>query len=194
MKRKKATTKSKCVCTESNHHSSVCLHLISLTLDDEQTNNDATELCSFEFFDPLQCADIIIFSHLITAGCALKEKNGQKIKSEDIFWSHFMSCSNLYLMVLASSRRDDWFRFMWLQYFQMLMSEGIRNPTPRIPNSYCSCSSVTKSVKWRYLGNEAWYHRSAGVKTTRKHSEKENENKLASLEAKLVRNYDSLTH
>ena len=30
---------------------------------------------------------------------------------------------------------------------------------------------VTKSVKWRCLGNQAWYHRSAGVKTTRKNSE-----------------------
>ena len=27
---------------------------------------------------------------------------------------------------------------------------------------------VTKSVKWRYLGNQAWYHRSGGVKTTGK--------------------------
>ena len=48
------------------------------------------------------------------------------------------------------------------------------HPTPRIPNScccYCCCSSVTKSVKWRYLGNQAWYHRSAGVKTTGKKSE-----------------------
>ena len=25
--------------------------------------------------------------------------------------------------------------------------------------------SVTKSVTWRYLGNQEWYHRSAGVKT-----------------------------
>ena len=41
------------------------------------------------------------------------------------------------------------------------------NPTPRIPNS-CSCSCcVTKSVKWRYLGNQAWYHSSAGVKKDR---------------------------
>ena len=31
--------------------------------------------------------------------------------------------------------------------------------------------SVTKSITWRYLGNQAWYHRSAGVKTTRKGSE-----------------------
>ena len=47
------------------------------------------------------------------------------------------------------------------------------NLTPRIPNSCsCCCScSVTKSIKWRYLGNQAWYHRSAGVKTTGKNSE-----------------------
>ena len=32
----------------------------------------------------------------------------------------------------------------------------VLNPTPRIPNS-CSCCCVTKSVKWRYLGNQAWY-------------------------------------
>merc|ERR1712016_380155 len=41
------------------------------------------------------------------------------------------------------------------------------NPTPRIPYS-CYYCYVTKSVKWRYLGNQAWYHRSAGVKTTGK--------------------------
>ena len=41
--------------------------------------------------------------------------------------------------------------------------------TPRIPYSYCcSYCFVTKSALWRYLGNQAWYHRSAGVKTTGK--------------------------
>ena len=30
---------------------------------------------------------------------------------------------------------------------------------------------VTKSVTWRYLGNQAWYHRSAGDKTTKIYSE-----------------------
>ena len=40
--------------------------------------------------------------------------------------------------------------------------------------------SVTKSVKWRYLGNQAWYHRSAVVKTTRKNSELENSKKKSS--------------
>ena len=45
-------------------------------------------------------------------------------------------------------------------------SECVHHQTPRIPNSYYYYSSVTKSVKWRYLGNQAWYHRSAGVKTT----------------------------
>ena len=29
-----------------------------------------------------------------------------------------------------------------------------------------SCTSVTKTVTWRYFGNQEWYHRSAGVKTT----------------------------
>ena len=28
--------------------------------------------------------------------------------------------------------------------------------------------SITKSVRWRYLGNQAWYQRSTGVKTTGK--------------------------
>ena len=45
-------------------------------------------------------------------------------------------------------------------------------PTPRIHYSYHYYSFcyyyVTKSVKWQYLGNQAWYHRSAGVKTTEK--------------------------
>ena len=57
-------------------------------------------------------------------------------------------------------------------HFSKDLKAGSNNPTPRIPNSYCCCSSsVTKSVKWRYLGNQAWYHRSAGVKTTGKNSE-----------------------
>ena len=41
------------------------------------------------------------------------------------------------------------------------------DPTTRIPNSSCCCC-VTKTVTWRYLGNQEWYHRSAGVKTTGK--------------------------
>ena len=43
------------------------------------------------------------------------------------------------------------------------------NQPDRIPNSYsycCYCYSVTKTVTWWYLGNQAWYHRSADVKTT----------------------------
>ena len=40
--------------------------------------------------------------------------------------------------------------------------------TPTPTTSQKSHKNVTKSVKWRYLGNQAWYHRSAGVKTTRK--------------------------
>ena len=44
----------------------------------------------------------------------------------------------------------------------------LEHQTPRIPYS-CYCSySVTKSALWQYLGNQAWYHRSAGVKTTGK--------------------------
>ena len=51
--------------------------------------------------------------------------------------------------------------YVWLLAFHQY-------PTPKFPNScYYSCY-VTKSVKWRYLGNQAWYHRSAGVKTTGK--------------------------
>ena len=49
------------------------------------------------------------------------------------------------------------------------------NPTPRIPYSYYSY--VTKSAKWRYPGNQAWYHRSAGVETTGKNSEIPNDPK-----------------
>ena len=33
---------------------------------------------------------------------------------------------------------------------------------------------VTKTVTWRYLGNQEWYHRSAGVKTTETFWRKEN--------------------
>ena len=41
-------------------------------------------------------------------------------------------------------------------------------------------TTTTTSVKWRYLGNQAWYYRSAGVKTTgkilNKKIKKKNEN------------------
>ena len=33
-----------------------------------------------------------------------------------------------------------------------------------------------KNVTWRYLGNQAWYHRSASVKTTRKILKKKKKN------------------
>ena len=39
-------------------------------------------------------------------------------------------------------------------------------PTPALLS--CCCSSVTKSVTWQYLGNLAWFHKSAGVKATGK--------------------------
>ena len=44
-----------------------------------------------------------------------------------------------------------------------------KNYPTRIPNSSpsCCCTSVTKTVKCRYLGNREWYHRSAGVKMTK---------------------------
>ena len=48
-------------------------------------------------------------------------------------------------------------------------STDIGYQTPRIPYSYYCCYCfVTKSALWQYLGNQAWYHRSAGVKTTGK--------------------------
>ena len=51
---------------------------------------------------------------------------------------------------------------VWCQFikFQESPIAPAAAPAPR--------PSVTKSVKWRYLGNQAWYHRSADVKTTRK--------------------------
>ena len=51
---------------------------------------------------------------------------------------------------------------VWCQFinFQESPIPPAAAPAPR--------PSVTKSVKWRYLGNQAWYHRSAGVKTTGK--------------------------
>ena len=58
----------------------------------------------------------------------------------------------------------------YLPWIKNIIGQG-QNPTPRNPNS---CYYVTKSVKWRYLGNQAWYHRSACVKTTGKNSESEN--------------------
>ena len=59
---------------------------VSLILDDEQSNNDANELCSFEYFDTLQCADVIIFGHLITAGC-VSRKELSKVKCSNILFA-----------------------------------------------------------------------------------------------------------
>ena len=59
-------------------------------------------------------------------------------------------------------------RLYLLIYFDICSNQ----PT-RIPKSCSYYYSVTKSVTWRYLGNQAWYHRSAGVKTTGKNSEYE---------------------
>ena len=59
----------------------------------------------------------------------------------------------------------------WI-YCNITLFQNVGHQTTRIPNSSscccCSCSSVTKTVTWRYLGNQACYHSSAGVKTTRK--------------------------
>ena len=52
-------------------------------------------------------------------------------------------------------------------------------PTPPIPPA--ATASVTKSVKWQYLGNQAWYHRSAGVKTTRKLKKKRKRLKMVKM-------------
>ena len=48
--------------------------------------------------------------------------------------------------------------------------EGYPNPTSRIlqDQSFSSFFSVTLRVPPLYLGNQVWYHRSAGVKTTEK--------------------------
>ena len=54
-------------------------------------------------------------------------------------------------------------RLYLLIYFDVCSNQ----PT-RIPKSCSYYYSVTKTVTWRYLGNQAWYHRSAGVKTTGK--------------------------
>ena len=54
---------------------------------------------------------------------------------------------------------------------------GIRAKFPfvRIPiPPPCTSLSVTKTAKCRYLRNQEWYHRSAGVKTTGKKSEYKN--------------------
>ena len=49
-----------------------------------------------------------------------------------------------------------------------------------LPNScsYCYCYFVTKTVTWRHLDNQAWYHRSAGVKMTRKKIQIKNQNEF----------------
>ena len=49
-------------------------------------------------------------------------------------------------------------------------------PTTRIPNSSSSVRARDKKSGWRYLGNEKSYQRSAGVKTSGKHSDYEETN------------------
>ena len=58
------------------------------------------------------------------------------------------------------------------------------------PIPTAAATSVTKSVKWRYLGNQARYHRSAGVKTTGKKSGKKRRSKLVKM-VKMVQNRDA---
>ena len=52
-------------------------------------------------------------------------------------------------------------------------NEGFGHQPPRIPPtlSFFFCSYVTLRVPPLHLGNQVWYHRSAGVKTTGKNSE-----------------------
>ena len=59
-------------------------------------------------------------------------------------------------------------------------------PIPTPPTA--TAPSVTKTVTWRYLGNQAWYHRFAGVKTTGKILNKKRENKVSSMVKKMVKN------
>ena len=77
-----------------------------------------------------------------------------------VFLMHF-TCIKVVIVLLWTLCGPCQVSFRWRLY-----DEFHWNPTPRIPYSYCCSCCVTKSVKWRYLGNQAWYHRSAGVKTT----------------------------
>ena len=54
-----------------------------------------------------------------------------------------------------------------LYFLPPQLSAAPSNQPTRITNSCCYSYSITKSVTWQYLGIQAWYHRSAGVKTTR---------------------------
>ena len=51
--------------------------------------------------------------------------------------------------------------------FVLLISMTIDIQLQESPIPTAAATSVTKSVKWQYLGNQAWYQSSAGVKTTR---------------------------
>ena len=51
------------------------------------------------------------------------------------------------------------------------------NQTTRIANSSSPAATIRhKTVTWRYLRNQVWYHRSAGVRTNRKNYDKKIQN------------------
>ena len=80
--------------------------------------------------------------------------------------TNFLSHLTFLLSVIWSYFQSDrnWSK-LWRWYLGIGCKSNSKNP------QFLLLLLVTKSVKWRYLGNQAWYHRSAGVKTTRKNSE-----------------------
>ena len=85
----------------------------------------------------------------------------------------------------------EYWRELHSSYPVIISWRTLINQTPRIPYSCCFCCScscsVTKSTLWQYLGNQAWYHRSTGVKTTGKILNKKIQNSKKKM-SKMVKN------
>ena len=95
----------------------------------------------------------IWFTPSVASSLALLTQSGQSWPSR---WS-----PERWMIQSQSSPQHDSLPFKRIWYYNQ------HNQTPRIPYSCCCCScSVTKSALCTLHCNQAWYHRSAVVKTT----------------------------
>ena len=103
--------------------------------------------------------------------------NGLKVMAQwDTLWdymvrSYIINCI-IQIIIFIIYRSDalkvmaQWntlWDYMVRLYIISLQLELLEYPIPP-----AAAPSVTKSVTWRYLGNQVWYHRSDSVKTVRK--------------------------
>ena len=97
------------------------------------------------------------------------------------------------LWIPQLTRRNTSFDLPFRCLIITLESFCIQLCTRILQDQSCSifCSFVTLRVPPLYLGNWEWYHRSAGVKATRKSSENKNQ-KLKKIKKKLKKKYFSV--